>query len=366
MTQQKTNLVISGINLTDGGALSVYLDCVKELLNNGYDEKYNIILLVSNKKLFPEDPRVRYIEFKKSKKNWLYRLYYEYIYFKSFSKKLGVDIWISLHDMTPNVVANKRYVYCHNPSPFNKMKFSEAKYGWKYYLFSKFYKYLYKINIKKNNAVIVQQDWMREEFKKMFQIDNVIVARPSIPTVSTPISDESKASNKAIFIAPSFPRYFKNFQVVCRAARLLKEKSIDNFEVIITVDGTENEYSKELVQAFGAIKNIVFSGILPREELFKIYSKANCLVFMSKLETWGMPIIEFKPTGKSMILADLPYTHETVGDYNDVSFVSVDDYKQLAIQMKKVIDNKKLGSSKLEVPKQPYASDWDELFRLIL
>ena len=366
MTQQKTNLVISGINLTDGGALSVYLDCVKELLDNGYAEKYNIILLVSNKKLFPKDSRVRYIEFKKSKGNWLYRLYYEYIYFRSFSKKLGVDIWISLHDMTPNVVANKRYVYCHNASPFNKMKLNEAKYGWKYYLFSKFYKYLYKINIKKNTAVIVQQDWMREEFKKMFHIDNVIVARPSIPTVSAPISDESKDNDNVIFIAPSLPRYFKNFQVVCRAARLLGEKSINNFEVIITVDGTENEYSKELVQEFGVNKNIVFSGILPREELLKIYSKANCLVFMSKLETWGMPIIEFKPTGKPMILAELPYTHETIGDYNDVSFVSVDDYVKLASEMERVISDERLGINKQVIPALPYASNWEELFKLLL
>ncbi|MCT3467001.1 hypothetical protein EFR21_08215 [Lactobacillus delbrueckii subsp. bulgaricus] len=148
----------------------------------------------------------------------------ERIYFKPFSKKLGVDIWISLQDITPNVVANKRYVYCHNPSPFNKMKLSEAKYGWKYYLFSKFYKYLYQINIKKNTAVIVQQDWMRKEFKKMFHIDNVIVARPSGPIASPTISDESKTNDKAIFIVPSFPRYFKNFQVVCKAVRLLKEK----------------------------------------------------------------------------------------------------------------------------------------------
>jgi hypothetical protein len=36
----------------------------------------------------------------------------------------------------------------------------------------------FEINIKKNNYVVVQQEWMREAFKKMFLIDNIVVALP--------------------------------------------------------------------------------------------------------------------------------------------------------------------------------------------
>ena len=62
------------------------------------------------------------MEFKDSKKSYLKRLYYEYIYFKKLSEKLKPYLWLSLHDMTPNVVADKKVVYCHNPMMFYKEK----------------------------------------------------------------------------------------------------------------------------------------------------------------------------------------------------------------------------------------------------
>lgn len=160
-------IVVSGINLVNGGALSVYYDFLDSVIESQDYIKNEYILLVSKKELFTKyKDKLRLIEFPKSKKNWFLRLYYEYWYFKRLSQKLNPDIWLSLHDITPNVKAKKRFVYCHNPSPFYKMPISKIKYGWKYYLFSKFYKYLYMINIKKNTAVIVQQQWMGEEFKK--------------------------------------------------------------------------------------------------------------------------------------------------------------------------------------------------------
>lgn len=356
-------IVLSGINLVDGGALSVYIDCINELLQNGYANNYKIVALVGNKKLFPKDKRIKYVEFPKSKKNWLYRIYYEYIYFYFFSKKIKPYIWLSLHDITPNIVATKRYVYCHNPSPFNRMSIREAKYGWKYYIFSKFYKYLYSLNIHKNTGVIVQQEWMRSEFKKMFNINNIIVARPSLPTVK---GIKSVAHKKVIFVYPSFPRYYKNFEVVCKAAKELQNRKSNDYKIFITINGKENRYSKELVEKYKNINSITFCGLLSRQKLFNLYKSSNCLLFMSKLETWGMPIIEFKPTNQAMILADLPYSHDTIGNYNNVSFIEPNDFKGLAREMEKVINGERLGNSVAPTPQQPFARSWKELFKLII
>ena len=357
-------VVLSGINLIDGGALSVYYDCLDYLIDLGYTESYEIIALVGKKEIFDRYmSKIRLVEFPDSKKSWLKRVYYEYFYFKKFSKTINVYIWISLHDITPNVVAQRQYVYCHNPSPFNRMRLSEAKYGWKYYLFSKFYKYLYKINIKKNAAVIVQQDWIRQEFLKMFKINNVIVARPSIPEVSE-INDKSDKNN-CIFVYPSFPRYYKNFEVLCEATKLLVKSGINDFRVYITLDGTENAYSKELVDKYKDNFNICFTGLLKREDLYDLYGKANCLIFMSKLETWGMPIIEFKKTGKPIIVSDLAYAYETIGNYSKVEFVEPDDAISLADKMKIVMEHGKLSFNELKIPSSPFAGNWEELFKLL-
>ena len=107
-------IVLSGINLVDGGALSVYYDALDALVTNDYHKKYKIIALISDKKYFKkylEYDNILFYEFPQSKKNWLFRIYYEYFYFRKFSKTLDVDYWISLHDITPNVVAKKKYVY---------------------------------------------------------------------------------------------------------------------------------------------------------------------------------------------------------------------------------------------------------------
>lgn len=362
----KGNIVLSGINLVDGGALSVYHDFLDELISSGYTDIYNVIAFVGNKSLFEEyKSYIKLIEIPKSKKSWIYRIYYEYFYFNRISKKINPDIWISMHDITPNVVAKKQYVYCHNPSPFNKMKISEAKYGIKYYLFSKFYRYLYTINIKKNTGVIVQQEWMRKEFIKMFNIKNVIVARPSMPDL--PNLQSSKTNKENIFVFPSYPRYYKNFQIACKAADLITKQGIDNFKLYITVDGTENRYSLELIKKYSSNKSICFCGLLTRDKLYSLYEKSCCLLFMSKLETWGMPIIEFKTTGKSMIVSNLPYCYETVGDYLNVEFVDPDNEEELANKMLQIITTGTIwGENKLEKYDSPFASNWKELINMII
>lgn len=172
-------IVISGINFESGGPLSVMRDALsylsKELSND-----FEIIALVHSKLLYEDIEKITFIEFIDSRSSWVKRIYYEYFYFKKLSQKMDVYLWLSMHDITPNVVSHKKAVYCHNPSPFYKMSKLEKKMDKKLMLFNLFYKYLYQINIRYNDFVIVQQEWLREEFKKLYHIKNVIVAYPNI------------------------------------------------------------------------------------------------------------------------------------------------------------------------------------------
>ena len=136
----KKTIIISAINFSEGGPLTIYKECLKYLEEN-FLEEYRIVALVHNRNLFSEyESKIEFIEFKDSKKSYLKRMYYEYIYFKKLSEKLKPYLWLSLHDMTPNVTADKRVVYCHNPMMFYKMAKEERKKSFKLFLFSKFYK----------------------------------------------------------------------------------------------------------------------------------------------------------------------------------------------------------------------------------
>ena len=362
----KRTIVISGVNLVDGGPLSVFLDLLDTLVENGYADCNRVIALVGKKELFDKyNEKIELIEYRKAKRSWLYRLFCEYVLFYRFSKIMDVDIWISMHDTTPNVRAKYRYVYCHNPSPFNEMSIKDAKYGWKYYLFSKFYKYLYRINIRKNDAVIVQQDWMRKEFKEIYGLKRVIVARPNLPNIER---FEDKSSKETfVCVYPSFPRYYKNFQVACEAARVISKESSKKFKLYITLSGTENKYSSWLKTRYGNEANIEFCGLLSREELFNLYERSNCLIFMSKLETWGMPITEYEVTGKPMIVSDLPYAHETVGCYKNVAYVQPDDYGTLETSILNIMERGKFNCEICKtIPDQPFAESWKELVSMLI
>ena len=329
----KKIIIISAINFSEGGPLTIYKECLKYLEENSLKE-YEIIALVHNKDLFSEfKSKIEFIEFKDSKKSYLKRIYYEYFYFKKLSKKIKPYLWFSLHDMTSNVIADKRVVYCHNPMMFYKMTKEERKKSFKLFLFSKFYKYIYKINIKKNNYVIVQQDWIRKEFKKAFGIENIIVAHPEVNLEALKI-DKNIEAEKNSFIYPSFPRVFKNFEVICKASEILENKNIKNFKVYLTIDGSENIYSKEIVEKYKKQECVKFIGLQSRKNLMNYYNNA----------------------------------HETLGNYEDVFFFNPDSAEELALKMESVINKKNISfdgniCKKIE---QPYSNSWKELFEIIL
>ena len=368
----KKTIVLSGINLIEGGPLTIYKDCLR-CVEKYFLENYEIVALVHNRELFSEfDSRIKFIEFMDSKKSYLKRFYYEYFYFKRLSKKLKPYLWFSLHDMTPNVVTDKRAVYCHNPIIFYDVKRKDMINEFKMFMFSRFYKYIYKINIKKNNFVVVQQDWIRKRFKKIFKIKNVVVAHPNVVIDDSNNNYKNTKIVKNSFLYPSFPRIFKNFEVICKAVEILENKNIENFKVYLTIDGSENIYSKEIVEKYGRLKCIEFIGLQTRENLMKYYSKIETVIFPSKLETWGLPISEAKAFGKNIILADLEYAHETLGTYEKVMFFGPDNAEKLAEKIEMLInDDENMkniefdGNFEKNIEK-PFCKNWKELFDILL
>ena len=357
-------IVISGINLFEAGPLSIFYDCLDCIIDQGLYKNYKIIAFVHKKELFEKYVGyVSLIELPKSRNSYIFRLYYEYIFFNRWSKGKKIDVWLSLHDITPNVNAKRLYTYCHNPSPFMKKDLRKIKYSFTYVAFSFLYKYLYRINIHKANAVIVQQEWIRNEFKKMFPVRKVIVAKPNISVDYNFNNNISKLNDKPIFIFSSYPRFYKNFEVICKACKLLENL---RFEVWLTLDGSENSYSKDLVIKYGSVRNIKWLGLQTRDKVFELYNKADYLLFPSLLETWGLPISEFKCTGKGVVLADLPYAHETLGNYDKAVFFNPQDEVELSRIIKDIIENDSVFQRvRIKNVDSPYAENWVQLFDMI-
>lgn len=349
--------------MVEGGIFTILDNCLHKISDYSKNKELKVIALVHDKSKF-NYPNIEYLEFPKSKKYWIYRLYYEYFYFKKLSKKIKPDIWLSLHDVSPNVICKKRFVYCHHPTIFYKSTYTDWKFDYKIGVFSILYNYLFQINLSKNKAVFVQQNWIKKEFEKLFSIKNVLITTPENIEERNSI-DVNLDPNKIHFFYPSLPRSFKNFELIAEAIKLLPETIKNKIEVHLTLSKKDNKYSEYIVNKYNFVP-LHFTGKISRAEVFGYYRKMDCLLFPSKLETWGLPITEAKGFGKPILLANLPYARETIGDYDTVSFFDVNEPQELASLITKFVNNTIIYKGNKSDIATNQLNSWFELFDFIL
>lgn len=354
------------MNIRKGGTLTVLRDCLRYLSSQ---PQWHVTALVHDRMLC-DYPGIHYVEIPWSVKGWGRRLWCEYVTMKRISRRLpDTDLWFSLHDTTPRVKAGRQAVYCHTSFPFMKPAARDIWMDAKIPLFTLLTRFAYQINVKKNAYLVVQADWMRNGLSRLirFPKERIIVSPPAFSAPS--LQDSSAAEACPIFLYPSTPDCHKNFETLCMAARQLEIRGWEGrFKVVITMKGTENRYAQWLKDRYGKLRSVDFHGFMAKEELYAYYEKSACLVFPSRIETWGLPISEFLPLGKPMILADLPYAHETAAGARKVAFFDVKDVFSLALRMEEVIKGEwgRWGDVESSRPQEPFADGWDSLFQNLL
>ena len=148
---------------------------------------------------------------------------------------------------------------------------------------------------------------------------------------------------------------------------MLTQEERGRFRILFTFDGTENTYSKYIFNQYSYIENIDFVGFQSNKELDILYHSADYLIFPSTLESWGLPISEFKNYNKPIIAAALPYVKEALGNYEKAMFFNPFDANNLAGVLRKIIHGNAVFSINKEIEiYQPFAKDWGELFRFLL
>ena len=363
----KKHIVVSAVNIRKGGTLTVLRDCLGYLSQR----KDCTVTAIVHRKDLCEYPGIEYIEIPRSAKGWGRRLWCEYVTLGKISERMEnvPDLWLSLHDTTPRVKALRQAVYCHTSFPFMKIRGRDFRMDAKIPLFSMFTGFAYKLFCRRNDYMIVQQEWFRDGLSSItgFPKEKIIVCPPSFKGVEIPDTPKEGTHSEGvpIFFYPSTPDCHKNFELLCQAASILEKRiGTGKFKVVLTLSGKENRYASYLKNTWRTLSSVDFHGFMSREELGKYYSLASCLVFPSRIETWGLPISEFGITGKPMILSDLPYAHETASGQGKVSFCSTEDPEKLSFLMEEVISGDMKSFSPVgEVEHHaPYASSWESLF----
>ena len=368
-------IVVSAVSVSEGGKMELLCQCLQQLSRMTSDGKTRVVAFVADRSAC-EFPGIEYREYpelarhpRKFRKFQYRQLYWESVLISEQDDK-PIDLWLSLFDVTPKVQAARRAVFCCNPFPWLKLRPRDFLMDRNVPKAVHSSRSAYRKNVRDNDWLIVQQDHFRQSLSRLvhFGTEHIIVF-PSLGQVTPPGRKDMPNKAAYTFFCPSTPDCYKNFEVVCEAARLLElEIGRRRFRVECTIRGEDNKYGWWLKSNWDHVDSVHFAGWQSPSKLWGWYEAADCLVYTSRAEAWGRPISEFATTGKPMLLPNLPYARETAAGSPKVAFFPIHDSAALKEEMKALV----LGSESRLAPapyhrlEDPKVYDWEELFRLVL
>lgn len=308
-----------------GGALTI----LNEYYQGALEDKENeYIFIVSLVDLVSKD-NVKVIKFPWVKKSWLHRYYFDKIIAKKLIKKYKVDEVLSLQNIMLSNCKVRQGVYMHQAIPFSDYKF-KLTYNFKLWIYQNIIGRMIIKSIRKVDYVIVQTEWLKNTLEKYRNKDTIFVVPPKIEVESIKI-DKSIERNFNTFIYPAGSEVYKDHLEIIKACEKLKDEV--PYKVYFTVrSDIDTPYWKDIYHRINK-KNlpIEFIGYLTKEELFRRY-QTSTLLFTSKIETFGLPLLEARNSEGIILAINKEYSKEILEGYNHAYFHENSDELSVNIQ----------------------------------
>lgn len=325
------NILVYDIAAENGGAITI-LNWFYNMHKKDIQNKYIYLL---GKYTVNNTSNITVINVPQVKKSWIHRLIFDYVRARKYLKKYHIDKVISLQNTDIPFANISQTVYVHNALPFSdfRFKFKEDKKLW---IYQNLIGRRIKKSIKRADLTIVQTEWMKRSI-----LDNVHRIKGNIevlfPQIKLFQGIHYQGGDECIFFYPANSSKFKNHNVIFQAAKILKQRGIEEYKCIFTLHGNETEEIKRIQREAEDLNiNFKWIGEIDRDEMASWYSK-SILLFPSYIETIGLPIYEAKSVGAPLLLADCKYAREVVGVYGQVNFFKYNDSEKLAHLMEKKI-----------------------------
>jgi len=331
------NILVINTAAEYAGSLSILQDFYKEVKK--LEKNINWFFCVSNVE-YIDQFSANILDFSWTKKSWFHRFFFDYFIVRKLVKKLKIDALFSMQNVTFPGVRVRQIVYFHqsiqfSPYRYRLFKKEEMNFWVRQNIISRYM----KKSLNNSFAIIVQSSWFKDRvenwlYPKKIQIR---IIKPVIHNYNAREYDLNSARNN--FFYPAGGGHHKNHDLIIDACIELKLANINNYAVFFTLNGNENAYVKKI--ALKVKKHnlpIFFIGNLSKDEVFKYYSICT-LLFPSTIETFGLPLLEGIIAKSIIFSSDLPFAHEILDEYNNVSYFDPFDSKFLCNLMRMNIDN---------------------------
>lgn len=315
-------IIVFNVAAEHGGALTILKEFYNEVSKNYTD--INWVFIVSTP-ILEQRRHITILSYSWVKKSWFHRLFFEYLYIPRIIKEINPDLIFSMQNISVKSNSIKQVIYLHQPIPFSTISFSIFKTPvlWIYQniLSHKIFK-----SIEKADKVVVQTQWMRDAAINKTKVSSCKfeVIPPDFDGNAFKVYENTDKSKRTFFYPVSFT-YYKNHKVIIDAVRILLHQGADDFEIIFTGN------KEEALQSGLHVENIPvrFIGNITHEKVLD-YMTNSVLLFPSLLETYGLPLVEAKTIGTFIIASDLPFSHEILDNYPNVTFFNPLDANALA------------------------------------
>ena len=183
---------------------------------------------------------------------------------------------------------NIPYVLTEHTSIYNSKKILKS-----------YFKYIGEAYLKANKVISVSK-YLKDEIFKTFNVKDISVINNFIDGNRFKIINNKFSNKRFVFFSLAFLVEGKGFEELIQACEILLVKGYD-FLLEIGGDGYLREKLESYVKNRNLHNNVIFLGMLTREEVVKRMNKCNAFVLASTYETFGVVYIEALACGKPVI-----------------------------------------------------------------
>jgi len=274
-----------------------------------FDRKYDESFIFS-------DNVIPIVLFPPSRHPFLWYWFFEYSITRAL-KKYKADLFITTDGWLSTKTHVKTLQVIHDLHYENHPEFLP-------YLTRRYYQYFFPKFVRKANRIITVSNFCKNEIINTYACnDNKIdvvynsTSEEYYPLSSVEIQKVKKTYTDGqpflLFIGPIHPR--KNLDNAIKAFLQYKKTTQDGIKLVIT--------GSMMWKYFGQVaqfkdqdfsNDIIFTGYLKPEELFRITSSANCLLYVSFYEGFGLPILEAMSCNVPVITSNRSAMPEVAGE----------------------------------------------------
>ncbi len=345
-------VLVYDIPAVHGGALTILRECYQYAISRT-DIEWLFVVSVPE---FVSTDNVSVVCVDKEVRKRFNRIIYERRELGKICAENKCDCIISLVNTVLPVKKIKQIVYMHNSIPFSDIKFSFL-HDRSLWIYKHIIGRLIRSSMKKCDGIIIQTEWIKEAIKEQCDVpeDKFIKCPPCINEGEYSSYQDTEEARKT-FIYPAGKSSYKNHKIILEAVRILTQQGITDFKVNFTLSDQDMQ-SIFADPQLSPVKNVKF---LSHSELMKKYAE-SVLLFPSKLETFGLPMMEARKCNAFIIAGDMPFSKEVLNGYENAFFFNVDDATQLAKIMEGIISGNTAYSGQADQSDQISSSGWDNV-----